>query len=272
MKLPPVVFVKHCPKLSPERKVFLLKHLEERVPIKDVRWLEDYNHDDTFVWWLNQYLKLPYGLKLTSNFVKTIMALKTMIDENIESAIHMDDDVAFHKDWVSIFQSLPDIDPECFLNLGISTMYNFAPKHATIYQMVNNGGCEALWCSLTFAKHIMRNLNMNHAADIILHGHAYSIGRPLLCVPIVHQTSVLERTTCLDHESRKTDNWVHFVENYATSSKLDFDNILKDFKMFEERKAKLEDTFFELYGKRLEIREYAYITRTGENNIDILQF
>ena len=39
MKLPEVVFVKHCPNLSPERKVFLEEHLKERVPIKDVRWI-----------------------------------------------------------------------------------------------------------------------------------------------------------------------------------------------------------------------------------------
>ena len=29
MKLPEVVFVKHCPDLAPERKVFLEKHLKE---------------------------------------------------------------------------------------------------------------------------------------------------------------------------------------------------------------------------------------------------
>jgi len=31
MKLPEVIFVKHCPDLAPERKVFLEKHLKERV-------------------------------------------------------------------------------------------------------------------------------------------------------------------------------------------------------------------------------------------------
>jgi hypothetical protein len=45
MKIPEVIFVKHCPDLAPERKVFLEKHLKERVSIKDVRWIEDYNHD-----------------------------------------------------------------------------------------------------------------------------------------------------------------------------------------------------------------------------------
>ena len=73
MKIPEVLFVKHCPNLSPERKIFLSKHINNRVPIDDVRWVEDYNHTDTFVWWLNKKLNLPYGVKLTSNMVKSIM-------------------------------------------------------------------------------------------------------------------------------------------------------------------------------------------------------
>lgn len=39
MKLPEVLFVKHCPNLAPERKVFLEPYLKDRVPIKDIRWL-----------------------------------------------------------------------------------------------------------------------------------------------------------------------------------------------------------------------------------------
>ena len=106
MKLPQTIFIKHCPNLSPECKTFLIKHLAERVPIKDIRWVEDYNHTDLFVRWINKRLSLPYGLKLTSNMVKSIMSWKIMIDENIESAIFMDDDVVFHKDWVNVFESI----------------------------------------------------------------------------------------------------------------------------------------------------------------------
>ena len=87
MKVPKVLFVKHCPNLSPERKVFLVEHLKERVPIEDIRWFEDYNHDHPFVEWVNAKLKLPYGVKLTSNLVKTLLMFKQMIDERIESAL-----------------------------------------------------------------------------------------------------------------------------------------------------------------------------------------
>ena len=96
MKIPEVAFIRHCPNLAPERKIFLEEHIKERVPIKDIRWIEDYNHDHLFVEWINVKLKLPYGLKLTSNMVKNLTIFKQMIDENIEDALLLDDDVTFH--------------------------------------------------------------------------------------------------------------------------------------------------------------------------------
>ena len=272
MKLPEVLFVKHCPKLSPERKVFLSQHLEERVPIKDVRWIEDYNHEDTFIWWLNSYLKLPYGLKLTSNMIKNIMALKKMVDENIESAIIMDDDAVFIKNWQSIFESLPEIDPECFLNMGISTFFDIKPEHGKIYVIGNNAGCEVMLCSLTFAKKILNNLNIHHTADIVFHAHMYSIQKPLLCVPLCHQTSFLERTTTLDHESRKDEPWTDFLRKYPQAPKINMDVLFKEFEVFNTRKENLENKFFELYGKRIDMKDYPYISRTGESVTDILTF
>ena len=76
MKLPSTVFVLHCPNLKPERRVRLEKHIEERLPIKNVRWFEDYNHDHPFVEWLRHTQKLPYGPKITSKLVKFLEILK----------------------------------------------------------------------------------------------------------------------------------------------------------------------------------------------------
>ena len=84
MKIPKTVFILHCPKLNPERKEFLSGHLKERVPIRDIRWCEDYNHDHHFVEWLKHTQKLPYGPKITSGLVKSLDIFKTMIDENIK--------------------------------------------------------------------------------------------------------------------------------------------------------------------------------------------
>ena len=161
MKIPEVLFVKHCPNLAPERKLFLEEHLKERVPIKDIRWIEDYNHDDMFVQWLNAKLKLPYGPKLTSNFVKNLIVFKQMVDENIECALSVDDDVTFHEDWLYYFESIPDeIEKNNFINLGTSPFFDLKPELEKVYQLPNNGGCECMWISQDFARGLITNLNM----------------------------------------------------------------------------------------------------------------
>jgi hypothetical protein len=56
--------------------------------------------------------------------------LKQMVDENIERALHIDDDVCFHKDWVKYFESIPDdLEKVGFLNLGTSPFFQFATQN-----------------------------------------------------------------------------------------------------------------------------------------------
>jgi hypothetical protein len=274
MKLPEVLFVKHCPHLAPERKVFLEPYLKDRVPIKDIRWFEDYNHDHPFVEWLNVTHNLPYGTKLTSNLVKTLMMYKQMIDENIETALFMDDDVVFHKDWVEYFESIPDgMKDVGFLNMGVSFMYNLQPKMGGVYQIPNNGGCECSWVTLEFAKYFMKNVNMNHALDIIWHGAILTRGTPLLYFPVCHQTSTIVQSSTLEHESRTCVNWVEFIQGYKDLEKIDLEKLLKDFEEFQIKKIKLNDKFFELYGKRVDIKSVRYINGdTQDHCLNILEF
>ena len=239
MKIPEVVFIKHCPNLSPERKVFLEEHLKERVPIKDIRWIEDYNHDHPFVQWLNVKLKLPYGPKLTSNFVKTIIMMKQMVEEKIESAIQMDDDSVFYRDWDLIFESIPDeFERIGYINMGTSPFFNLKPQLREVYQLPNNGGMEVFWANNEFAHAFINNLNMEEAIDIVIHGMMRSAGKPLLNVPIAHQTSNIEKASILDHETRKPSNWMAYVHNYANTEKVDINKLFEDFKQFEEKKEK----------------------------------
>lgn len=260
MKLPTVVYVKHSPNLAPERKVFLEEHLKERVPIEDVRWLEDYNHDHPFVEWLNAKYNLPYGPKLTSNFVKTLFMMKQMVDEGIESVLHIDDDVTFRGDWVKYFESIPDdVAKIGFLNLGTSPFFNLKPVLGEVYKLPNNGGCEGTWWSLDLVKNFLENLNFEEASDIILFGYMNSINQPMLNMPLCHQTSDLVRVSTLDHETRKSSNWVAYVHNYKNLPKVSFNKLLEDFKEFEEKKRKVEDKFEEIYGKRVSIKNVKYI-------------
>jgi len=274
MKIPEVAFIKHCPDLSPERKVFLEEHLKERVPIKDIRWIEDYNHDHLFVQWLNVKLKLPYGPKLTSNFVKTIICMKQMVDEKIESAFHIDDDVAFYGDWDKILESIPDeVEKNGYINMGTSPFFNLQPKLREVYQIPNNGGMEVFWNSLEFASGFLSNLNMHEAIDIVIHGMMMSSQRPILNIPIAHQTSNIEKVSILDHETRKPSNWMAYVNNYKNLDKVDINKLFEDFKQFEEKKKKVEEKFYELYGKKVDIKNVKYILNDDEDHrVNILDF
>ena len=274
MKIPKVLFVKHCPNLSPERKVFLLEHLKERVPIEDIRWFEDYNHDHPFVEWVNKKLKLPYGVKLTSNLVKTLFMFKQVIDERIESALFIDDDVVFHKDWVEILESIPDeVEKNGFINLGTSHFYNLKPEKGNVYSLPNNGGCEGCWFSLECVIAFMSNLNIDQASDIVLHGFMMAQGKPILNIPICHQTSQIEQFTTLDHDTRKTGNWFEYVKKYKTLPKVNFNTLLKDFEVFKERKKRVDEKFYELYGKKVDIKNINYIVDDDqEYHLNILEF
>jgi hypothetical protein len=274
MKIPEVAFIKHCPNLSPERKVFLEEHLKERVPIKDIRWIEDYNHDHPFVQWLNVKLKLPYGPKLTSNFVKTMIAMKQMVDEKIECAFHIDDDAVFYKDWVKILESIPDeVEKNGYINMGTSPFFNLQPKLEQVYQLPNNGGSEVFWASIEFAHAFITNLNMNEAIDIVFHGILTSAHKSILNIPIAHQTSNIERDSTIDHETRKPSNWMAYVQNYNNLEKVDVNKLFEDFKLFEEKKKRVEDKFYELYGKRVDIKNVKYILNEDQDHrVNILDF
>jgi len=274
MKLPEVIFVKHCPNLAPERKVFLEEHLKERVPIKDVRWMEDYNHDHPFVQWLNAKYNLPYGPKLTSNFVKTCFTLKQMVDENIESILHIDDDVTFHKDWVKYFESVEDhIQDIGFINLGTSPFFNLKPKMKEVYQLPNNGGCECIWLTLDMAKNFLQNLNFEEAIDIVIHGFMTANKKPIINMPLCHQTSDLVRVSTLDHETRKSSNWIAYVQNYKNLPKVSFDKLLEDFKEFEEKRKRVEDKFEEIYGQRVDIKNVKYVLNDDpDHRLNILEY
>lgn len=274
MKIPEVAFIKHCPNLAPERKVFLEEHLKERVSIKDIRWIEDYNHDHLFVQWLNAKLKLPYGPKLTSNFVKTIFMMKQMVDEKIESALHIDDDVVFYRDWDKILESIPDeVEHNGYINMGTSPFFNLQPKLRQVYQIPNNGGAEVIWVNLDFALSFLTNLNMEEAPDIAIHGLMMSMHKPILNIPIAHQTSNIERVSTVDHDTRKSSNWQAYVQNYKNLPKINFNKLLEEFKQFEEKKKRVEEKFYELYGKKVDIKNVRYILNEDQDHrVNILDF
>jgi len=266
MKLPSTVFVLHCPKLNPERKEFLEKHLQERVPIHNVRWCEDYNHDNPFVEWLRHTQKLPYGPKITSGLVKFLDIFKTMIDEDISSSIILNDDVMFHKDWLHVFDSIEIPENVMFVNLGTALyIQDLVPKVGKCYVIHNNGGCEGVYVTKKFAEMFLEKLNMQYTVDTMIHGFLESIDHPVLCIPICYQTSIIENNTSLDHDTRADGpNWVKFVQKYGKSRKLNYFELLKDFEKYTQIKARKEKQILDLYGKRVNIRNVDFVIGTDD--------
>lgn len=259
MKLPSTVFVLHCPKLNPERRVFLEKHLEERVPIKNVRWVEDFTHEHPFVEWLLHTHKLPYGPKITSGMVRHFEIFRTMVEEDIESSLILNDDVMFHRDWVSIFESIQVHPDTLFINLGTALYLDVKPEIGKVYHIHNNGGCEGIYVTKKFAELFLTNINMNHTIDIIFHGLLTSVNHPVLCVPICYQTSIIEKNTSLDHETRKEGNWIEFVKKYSSLPKENYFDILKEFEKYKKIKERKESQIFEIYGKKVNLRCVDYV-------------
>ena len=274
MKIPSVLCIKHVPSLSPERKIFLTQHLAERVPTGiDIRWFEDYNYDHPFVEWVQQRYNLPYGTRLTSNFIKICQTFQMMVDENIESIICIDDDVMFHKDWVSILESIEFTEVPQFINLGTVLRMELPPRHGTVYVCGNNGGCEGAFVSLEFAKFFLKNINMHHTTDIIIHGILHSMGHQVLNIPVFHQTSCVEKHTTLDHHTRVEMPWIEHVSNYAKIPKISYDDMHAEYTAYRHLKKKKEDKLFEIYGKRINLKNVEYVMgESPEDCNDILKF
>ena len=260
MKLPSTVFIAHCPTLSPERKVFLSKHLEERVPIKDVRWCEDFNNDHPFVEWLYQYIKPPCGLNNTSLSVKNFEMFKTMIDENIDNAFILTDDVAFHKDWLQYYESIEELP--LFINMGVGLCLDIKPEIGKMPIIYNNGGCECIYVTNTFAKLMLNCININHSIDMVYHGVLYSINYPIYSLPICYQTSIIEcQSLCSTPEGppdpRRVD-WVTFIKTYKMSA-VTYPFLLEKYQEYLNMKEQKEKQIYEIYGKHTNLKNIDYI-------------
>jgi len=126
---------------------------------------------------------------------------------------------------------------------------------------------------LDCVKNFLQNLNLEEASDIIIYGYMMSIKKPMLNMPLCHQTSDLMRISTLDHETRKSSNWVAYVQNYKNLPKLDFNKLCEEFKEFEEKRRQVEDKFEQIYGKRVDIKNVKYILNNDpDHRLNILDF
>ena len=92
-------------------------------------------------------------------------------------------------------------------------------------------------------------------------------------MPLCHQTSNIVQFSTLDHDTRKSSNWVTYVQNYKNLPKVNFNKLLEDFKEFEEKRRRVEDKFEEIYGKRVHIKNVKYVLNNDDDNrLNILDY
>jgi hypothetical protein len=81
------------------------------------------------------------------------------------------------------------------------------------------------------------------------------------------------KVSTLDHETRKSSNWLAYVKNYNNLPKVSFNKIIEEYKEFEEKKKRVEDKFEEIYGKRVDIKNVKYILNDDpDHRLNILDY
>ena len=277
MIVPSTIFVKTCANIDPQKKIDMIAHMstDNRVSIENVVWIADDNCSDLITKWVVNTSNINYNTYLTSSFLKTLRGFKQMVDENIETALFIDDDILFHKDWKTIFESIPESNASNgFISLCISKRRNIVPVSGTVYTVDDIIGNSAFWCSKTFAEGFINNLNMDKMLDLSMQGYLISNSKSLLCVPICHELSHLEQySTTGENKTEYYTNWNDFVNSYGDSTKTTYSTLLSNYEVFLTKKNSIEAKFTELFGKVVKIQNVKYLLNDdSENMINILDY
>ncbi len=204
------MYVKHCPVTCGHRREPLEKHFSER-GIHDVTWITGFPADDPYVQWFQKRLDIKSGVRFTSGLVKTYESLKMFVESGKPSAIFVDDDVVFIKNW----DKYP-LPPLPFVNLSVGVNFSIIPD-GNLRGIGNNGGCEAVYMTREFAQLLLDNVDARQTIDIVIHAMVNYSGFPLACVPVAQQTSLLEPATSSfigDTSREELTHWINFVNDF----------------------------------------------------------
>ena len=243
-------FIVHDPKLV-HRREFLEGHLVDR-GVTDVEWVTDFNSDSKLVKWLHQKTETPMALGYLSCTVKHYWILSEMVRRNIPEAIILEDDVVLHEDFIKF--TPPHVGAR-FVKLGIGVNWNLNPG-LDIHLTTNYGCSEAQYVHLEFAQNLLEDLNFGHCVDIVYWAHLIHRRHPLATIPLAHQTSILEGSgTTGQTDSKKEMSLSDFVSNWTSLPKFSWWNLMKEY----ENISKVEDEFFNNFGKKIKIVNAEYI-------------
>ena len=63
-------------------------------------------------------------------------------------------------------------------------------------------------------------------------------------------------------------DWKYIVENYSTLKHENFYTLLDEYELYTELKKKKEDKFYEVYGKKVNIRSVEYVLNNLNNILE----
>lgn len=209
---PAKIYVVHCDQYKDRR--LKLEEQFTKFGIQNVEWVTDYPKDHPLV----QEWKTKTGTKMSesriSGSLKHYEALRRMCEENIDEAIIFEDDVILTEFFdiskiprQNIFVRLCQGVPEFGIQPGNSTI--------TVY---NNGGVEAYYIRLEFAREFLKNITLLYAVDIEYHGFLYHNNfQHIPCVPMC--TQIYDVTNYHDEYELP---WLDYVMKWNTLPKFIF--------------------------------------------------
>jgi hypothetical protein len=205
----PRLYICHCPIACGDRRPVLEEHLKKR-GFDDVRWITDYSVEHPFVKWLHKRLGETTRLAHISGLVKNLEMFRDVArDTTSETEFwQCNDDVVFIKNWDVVIPKKLE-----YVNLSVGVSFHIIPDGKPRI-LGNNGGAEVFYFSRKFARLVLNNVDTRQTIDIIIHGLLNSIGHPLVCIPVAHQTSILEPKQSTLAIDEKLPPWIPFVEQF----------------------------------------------------------
>lgn len=201
-------YVVHYTKYKDRRR--LLEKQLVRFGITDVEWITDYDQEDPLISEIKERSGSPLTLGYISNSFKHFIAMKRMVDDNIQEAVILEDDVVFYPE----FKRCTFFHPCGFLRLcaGYSIKTNSQPPRGKVCQLMNAGGSEAQWVSLRFAQAAINNMNFDFTIDLYQAALLWATsGEALRTLNVSYQTSILDAPD----NAEDFEAYMNFCKNFV---------------------------------------------------------
>jgi hypothetical protein len=194
--------------------------------LTDVEWIEEYDKEDPLISRIKEKTSSPLTLAEISCSMKHFVAMKRMVDQNIQEAVILEDDVIFYPE----FGQTPFFHPCGFLRLGLGVGIleeNKPPRGLKVFIASNPGGSEAQWVSLPFAKAAVENMNFDFSLDMFQYALLHSFtGEKLRCMNLCYQTSLVASGPSEIAKSLDWDAYRDYCIKFRTLKNYKFEDVV----------------------------------------------